>query len=263
MIAEVARFQQAIWAVNTATSVFLLVLLVLRKNYRKYPVFTFYIFVNLALSISLFTIYRQWGFHSKASWFFAWGMTAVVICARALAVAELCRHILARYRGIWAFARRILLGSAGLVLLYSGVAARHQWKLALPSAERGLELAIAAVIVLLFVFARYYEVHHNGTDRSLAIGFCLYSCFRALSDTILERYLDDFATLWSLLGMLAFFASLFLWCWALRKSQTEAATEEYFLPAGAYQILTPQINLRLRSLNEQLSKIWKQEVTRH
>src|SRR5216684_5150901 len=183
------------WAVNTATSVFLLVLLVLRKNYRKYPVFTFYIFVNLALSISLFTIYRQWGFHSKASWFFAWGMTAVVICARALAVAELCRHILARYRGIWAFARRILLGSAGLVLLYSGVAARHQWKLALPSAERGLELAIATVIVVLFLFTRYYDVRIESADRLLSTGFCLYSCFRALNDTIADRVLYRYSEL--------------------------------------------------------------------
>ena len=103
----------------------------------------------------------------------------------------------------------------------------------------------------------------NGTDRSLAIGFCLYSCFRALNDTILERYLYDYEKVWSLLGMLAFFASLFLWSWALRKSQTQVVAEANLLPVGAYQTLAPQINLRLRTLNEQLSKILKPEVTRH
>ena len=263
MTAEIAKFQQMMWAVNTATSILLLALLVLRKNYRKYPAFTVYICVNLALGISLFLIYRRWGFSSLSAWLFGWGMQAVVICARALAVAELCRHLLSRYPGIWALAQRVLLACAGLVLLYSGLAARRQWELALPSADRGLELAVAAVIVLLFVFARHYEVRPNGTDRSLAIGFCLYSCFRALNDTILERYLYDYEKVWSLLGMVAFFASLFLWSWALRKSQTQVVAEANLLPVGAYQTLAPQINLRLRTLNEQLSKILKPEVTRH
>src|SRR5260370_32158062 len=250
------------WAVNTATGVLVLVLLLVRKNYRAYPAFTFYILVNLAQAILLFMAYRRWGFSSRPSWLFAWGTQIVVACARALAVAEVGGHFLSRYPGIWAPARRLFLWCAGLVLLYSGLAVRHQLELALPSADRGLELAIAAVVVVLFVFARYYDLRPKSTDRSRAIGFCLYSCFRVLNDTISDRYLYGYAKLWSLLGMLAFFASLFLWCWALRKSHTEAATAEYLLPAGPDQILTPQSNLRLRSLNEQLSKICQTEGTR-
>jgi hypothetical protein len=261
--AEIAQFQQIMWAVNTATGVVLLLLLAVRKNYRAYPAFTFYIFVNLALGISLFIIYRRWGFSSAASWLFAWGMQAVAVCARALAVTEVCRHFLSRYAGIWALAQRILLACAGLVLLYSGLAVRHQWELALPTADRGLELAIAAVIVVLFVFARYYDLRPKSTDRSLAIGFCLYSCFRVLNDTISDRYLYGYAKLWSLLGMLAFFASLFLWTWALRNSRTERVAEQRLLPLVIYQSIAPNINLRLRSLNDQLSKILKPEVARH
>ena len=103
----------------------------------------------------------------------------------------------------------------------------------------------------------------DGVDRSLATGLCLYSCFRALNDTVLERYLYGYVMFWSLLGTLAFFASLSLWSWTLRKSRTEAVTRENLLPLGVYQKLAPQINLRLRSLNDQLCKIWKPEVTRH
>jgi hypothetical protein len=261
--AEIAQFQQLMCGVNTATGVFLLVLLAARKNYRAYPVFTFYIFVNLALGILMFFIYRRWGYSSTASWLLAWGLQAVAVCARALAVAEVCRHFLSRYPGIWALAQRLLLACAGLVLLYSGLAVRHQWELALPTADRGLELSIAAVIVILFLFARYYDLQPEHTDRSLAIGFCLYSCFRVLNDTISDRYLYGYAQLWSLLGMLAFFASLLLWCWALRISRTETAEEENLLPLGVYQSFAPQINLRLRVLNDQLYKILKPEVPRH
>jgi hypothetical protein len=251
------------WAVNTATSVILLVLLADRKNYRAYPSFTFYIFVNLVLGTSLYIIYSRWGFSSRTSWLLGWGTQVVVACARALAVVEVCRHFLSRYPGVWALARRILLACAGLALLYSSLAARHQWVLVLPSADRALELSIAAVIVVLFLFARHYDVQIEPTDRSLAIGLCLYSCFRALNDTVLERYLYGYATFWSLLGMLAFFASLSLWSWGLRKSRAEEATKESLLPLGVYQSLAPQINLRLQSLNDQLCKIWKPEVTRH
>src|SRR5436309_13170376 len=112
------------WAVTTAASVLLLVLLAVRRNYRTYPAFAFYIFVNLALGISLFIIYRQLGFSSRAAWLYAWGMQAVAIGARALAVVEVCGRLLSRYPGVWALAKRILLMCAGLVLLYSGLAAR-------------------------------------------------------------------------------------------------------------------------------------------
>jgi len=262
VIAGIVQFQQMMWAVNTATGVALLLLLAVRKNYRIYPAFTFYIFVNVAVAASLFIVYRLWGFSSTVSWRIGWATQAVTVCARAWAVIEICRRFLSRYPGIWALAQRVLVACAGLVLLYSGVAVRHQWKLALPTVDRALELAIAAAIVVLFLFARYYGLRPERTDRSLALGLCLYSCFRVLNDTISDRYLYDYAKVWNLLGMLAFFASLCLWSWALWKSRTETAAEENLLPLDVYQSFTPQINLRLRSLNDQLYKIWKPEVPR-
>ncbi len=229
MIPGIAQFQQVLWAVNTVVAVALLVLLVVRKNYRAYPAFSFYILFNLALGITMYVIYRRWGFASKISWFFAWGLQAVAILARAIAVVEVCRHFLSRYTGIWAFAKRVLLGCAVLVSLYSGLAARHRWELAIPSADRGLELSIAAVIVV---------------------------------DTILERYLENYSRLWNTLATLAFLTSLVLWSWALRRTRTATATEQSLLPIDVYQSFTPQINLRLRTLNDQLGKIWKPEANR-
>jgi hypothetical protein len=261
VLRESAQFEQALWAVNAAAGVFLLVLVAVRRNYRAFPAFSFYLLVNIVVVISTFMLYRWWGISSSPSWRVAWGMQALVICARALAVVEICRHVLSRYPGIWALAHRVLLVCAGLVLSYSGLAARHQWKLVMPSAQRGLEMSIAAVIVVLLVFARYYEVQADPVDRWLAVGLCLYSCFSALNNTVLERYLEQYVSLWNLLGMMAYLASLLLWTWALHKPQTEAVAEEALLPAGVYQAIAPQINLRLRSLNDQLCKLWKPEVT--
>ena len=233
-----------------------------RKNYRAYPAFSIYVLLNLVLGVLMFLVYRRWGFFSKPSWLISWGVQALALCARGLAVMEVCKHLLSHYRGVWALAWRILLGCASLVLLYAGLAASHGLKFVLPKAERALELAIAAVIVGVFVFLRYYEVDAKREDRSLAIGFCLYSCFSVLNNTVLERFLDSYASLWNSLGMLAFLPSMRLWTWALRKPQTERSLKT-LLPTGVYQTLAPQFNLRLRLLNEQLVQFWKTEATRN
>jgi hypothetical protein len=229
-----------------------LALLAGRKSFRTYPVFTFYIFTNLISGALAFAIYRQLGFFSRSSLFIAWGLQTFVVCARALAVVEVCKRILARYRGIWRLARRVLLGCAALILLYSLVAARHQWRLALPSADRAVSLSITAVIVVVLLFVRHYDVEINLVDRSLAVGFCLYACFRALNDTILDNYVHKYWPIWNLMEMLAFLASLLVWAWALRKTQTETRSEQTLLPARIYEAVVPQINDRLRLLNDRL-----------
>lgn len=259
---DMAQFQQILWAVNVVVGFVLLAVLKARENYRSYPAFTGYILVNLAQAMLLYVASRRWGFSPLALWRLGWGSQAVVTCARALAVAEVCRHMLARYRGIWALVWRILCASAVLVMLYSSLAARRQRVLALPAADRSLELSIAAVVVLLLLFVRYYEVLATPADRSLAVGFCLYSCFCAVNNTILERYLDHYSGLWNLLGMLAFLASLLLWIWALRNPRSAPGPEETLLAPGIYESFAPQVNLRLRSLNEQLNHFWKPEATR-
>jgi hypothetical protein len=243
------------WVANAAVSVLVLVLLVVRKNYKSYQAFTLYILINLVVGAWLVVIYGRWGFSSMVSWLLSWGLQIFVTAARGLAVAGLCRHFLSRYPGIWTFAKRILIWCVGLVLAYSALMGRHRWELAVPSIDRGLELSIAAVIVTLFFFVRYYEVQIDDMDRSLAIGLCLYSCFRALNDTLLERYLHSYATFWSVLGTIAFFASLLLWAWAFRKERTCETSEESLLAPETYQEFNPQVNARLRLLNEHLSKI--------
>lgn len=258
----IALFQQALWALNSTGEVVLLTLLVGRKNYRSYPAFSLYLLVDLTMGATAFFVYRLWGFDSATAYRIAWGTHGIVLFARALAVAEVCRHLLSRYRGVWALAWRILLLCAALVLCYSILAARHDWRLALLTADRGLGLSIATVIVVLLLFARYYDVKVKPVVRSLAIGFCLYSCFVVLNNTVLERWLHEFSAFWNLLGMLAFLASLSIWTWALRHPQTEAQPKEILLPSSIYQAIAPEINLRLRLFNEQLRRFWKVEAGR-
>jgi hypothetical protein len=217
--------------------------------------------MTLAQSGLLFVTIKGWGFSTSVSWLVGWATQCLVLGARAFAVAELCRHVLGRFLGIWVLARWILLTSGAIVLLYALIAANHQWRLVPNTAELGLELATAAVIVVLLLFARYYDVAVQPPLRLLAVGLCLYSCVSALNDAILERWLTRYVSLWNAFDISAFLACLLLWSWAFRNSppQTVAAP---LLNRSVYLNLIPEVNLRLRSLNDQLIEFWRLEAPR-
>ncbi|PYT55278.1 MAG: hypothetical protein DMG43_03675 [Acidobacteria bacterium] len=251
-----------LWGLTVFLKAGLLVLLLYRRNYRAFPYFFAYALISILHSAVLFESYRLWGFNSPTSRSIAWGSQGLVILVRALAVAEICRRVLARYRGIWALTGRVLLVTAGFVLLYSWAIARGSWQFAILNSDRAVELAIAAVIVMLFTFAHYYEVGVEPAVRTLAVGFLLYSCFFVLNDTILESRLHRYTALWNLLGTLSFLASLVIWNWALREKQPEATLAPEMLSDAVYRQMTPEINSRLRALNDQLNHFWHAEGKR-
>src|SRR5258708_33276481 len=114
---ELGRFTEWLWPVTAIGQALLLCLLVARKNASSYKAFSVYIFMTLAQSGLLFVAIRRWGFSSSVGWRIVWATQFLVLGARAFAVAELCRHILGRFRGVWLLARWILLSSGRTVLL--------------------------------------------------------------------------------------------------------------------------------------------------
>jgi hypothetical protein len=259
-MADIATFEKVLWGLSAFLKWGLLGLLVFRKHYRTFPFFFAYVLLTALQSPVLLVSYRIWGFDWPISGNIAWGTQAVVIAARGLAVAEICRRMMEMYRGIWALASRLLLATGCLVLLYSWAVARPHWKAAVLNCDRGLELAIAGVLVMVFLFARHYEIEVDETARYLALGLFLYSCLSVVNNTVLEKRRWDYVVVWNLFRTLAYVASLTLWAWALRAPHSITATQPQMLPEGAYPALVPEINLRLKALNEQLGKFWYAEA---
>lgn len=258
-MAEIVNFEKFLWAITAFFQVVLLALVFRRKNYRLFPAFATYILATVLQNATFFVSYRVWGFGSPTSVKIAWGTQALVIAARAAAVTEICRHVLAKYRGIWALAWRMLVATAGFVVMYSWVVAKGRWPFTILYWDRGLELAITSVVVLLFLFVHYYRVTMTPGIRTLAIGFFLYSCFQALNNTLLEGWYSQYLAFWNLAGTLAFLASLLLWTWVLREKQPAMTSVPQLLSDGLYRELAPEINLRLRALDEHLSRFWDTE----
>jgi len=254
---EALTFERVLLGTTFLLNGGLVVLLGYRKNYRVFPFFSSYVVLNLLQGIALFEVYRIWTFGSTASILVAWGLQFLVILARAFAVAEICHRVLARYQGVWKLASLLLLVAAAFVSLFAWAFSQGKWRSAILSLDRGVELAIASAIVVLFFFARYYAVDLDPAVSTLAAGFFLYSAFRVLDNTLVEQWLIHSTRLWNLLGTVTFLATLLLWTWALRQAQRPATLE--LLPQDHYRSLSPAINARLKALNEQLGRFWHAE----
>jgi hypothetical protein len=253
---DLATAQDVCWKISVFLRVFLLGLLLLRRRIQSFPFFTVYLITNISKAWLVDSAYHVWGSKPLTYYAIAWGLEAVVTCTRALAVMELCRLLLAGYRGIWSLAWRILAACAVLVMLYASLVSDHRWNMAVLSANRALELTIASVIVALFVFLRHYRVAAEPTIRLLALGFFIYACVSVVNYTVLERWLGAYLPVWSALGVFTYLFCLLVWIWAFRKSMPQPSAGPTLLPRSLYDEVSPEINSRLRALNEKLKRFW-------
>jgi hypothetical protein len=246
------------WALTTLLEVVLLLYLVRRRLYRSHPAFFIYILVVILQSAILAASYSYFGTESARSYDIGWGSQGVVVCARWFAVMEIARKALAEYAGIWAMASRILFVLAVCVLVYSIASSGSRWTLVVLNADRSAELCIASFIVGMFLFVRYYRIPMANLERMLAIGFCLYSCFFVINDTIYEKWLRSASSFWNHLDMLTYFASLLLWIGAVHQySATRNEATPTPLNPELYGELSQKLNSRLHLLNNRLDQLFR------
>jgi hypothetical protein len=262
MVAPVVYFQWALFALLFLSQAALVAIFLARKSWRAYPAFFSYILLNLLQGGALFAIYRSRGFSSDLAQYFGWASQGAIILARALAIAELCRHLLARYSGIWALTKRLIFVCGVALALYSVFAAGRRWDTGVLKADRGLELTVIVVIVVLFLCARNYGIVASPIIHALALGFCLNSAFWVLNDAVLEQKFAPYDALWNILSALTYLATLLLWIWAFRNPLPDSEVDPTLLPRDVYRVMAPEVNVRLRLLNESLSKLYKAEARR-
>ncbi|HEV2102505.1 MAG TPA: hypothetical protein VGR58_06975 [Candidatus Acidoferrum sp.] len=250
---EPPQLQTVAWALTTALELVLFLQFVRRKIGRIYPLFFAYLASVLLQSVAVAGLYRTQNLDKMAVWKIAWLTQGFVVFLRALALVELNRRVLARYIGIWGLARRIFLGVAAAVIAYDLFLSKGQWQWLILNGIRGLELAMAAVIVTMLIFARYYRVPVNQLQRALAIGLCLYSIFYVVNYSLLEKILREYPFVWNFLGLFAFIASLLVWIGAAnRYTAAEEVEMPQTIPAEVYGMISSEVNARLILLNRQL-----------
>jgi hypothetical protein len=247
------HLQSVAWALTTALELVLLFLLLRQKAVPDYPLFTTYVVSVILQSIGVAKLHQMTWLDRWTAWKLAWGTQAVVTVTRSLAIVELARKIVGTYSGIWLLAKRLLALVALCALGYALIPSRGQWQWFVLNGVRGFELAAAAVIVTMLLFARFYSLPIRPLPRALATGFCLYSSFYVINYSLLEKIVQQYGDFWNFLGIVTFMASLFLWIGAAaRYVRAENEARPATLPPELYGKLSSEVNLRLHLLNRQL-----------
>ena len=247
------HLQSAAWALTTALELVLLFLLLRRKATANYPWFTAYLISAILQSAAIAQLHQMTELDRWTGWELAWGTQAVVTIMRSLAIVELARKIVGAYSGIWQLAKRLLQFVAFCVIACALVLSRGQWQWFILNGVRGFELAAAAVIVSILLFARFYSLPIRPLPRGLAIGFCMYSSFYVINYSLLEKIVQQYADFWNFLGIITFIASLLLWISASAKYvAVEEEVKLVGIPPELYGKLSSHVNLRLHLLNRQL-----------
>jgi hypothetical protein len=259
----VSNLHYGSWALTTLLEVYLFVCLIRQKRYLSHPAFARYVLVAILQSAVLGIAYYHFGENSEPSYAIGWCSQAIVACVRWLAVIEIARRTLAKYAGIWALVTRIFLVTSVCVLAYAILSSGSAWKLAILNADRALELCVAAFIVCMFLFIRYYSVDMDRFERMLAVGFCLYSCFKVINDSVLESWIHTGGTLWMYLDTMAFLATVVLWIGAARTSPAVSrVVRQPVVKPESYEELAQQLNSRLHLLNNRLNRLFRSEDSR-
>jgi hypothetical protein len=267
-MADLAKYVQWAWQLSVAAQIVVCVVLFLKGNFRKLPIFTAYVLSNILQAAALYVIYRQFGLDSQFALRFSWVSEAATLLLRVFATMEVLRLILKHYRGIWGLGWRVLAVAFGSIFLVALIDSGLNVTWAILLADRGFHLAFATALVACLLLIHFYSVPIHPVHKALLGGFCFYSCTVVLANTVggtlFQRRDENFETIWQLTTMTAFVGVLLVWAVALRKPLQESAPQVAPREAQvAYWEMSPQINERLRLLNEQLNRLWRPEVTRH
>lgn len=246
---------KVLWGCVLALQVCVLAIMIGKKQYKDFPLIFSYVLICLLQSPVLYAVYSIKGYGSWAAYWTAWTSQGIVVIFRWAAVCELCYSILGQFRGIWGLAWRVLTVFGALALLTALLLGRHDLKSLISTFDLGLQLSIATVMAVFFLFAKYYQVEVEISLRSIGIAFCLYSCFRSLNDTVLQTLWRDYANTWSVIDEATYVATLVLIGSAVYLLAPQPKRKIVLLPQTSYAQFAPQVSERLRALNERLDQL--------
>jgi hypothetical protein len=257
-----------LWGISAAAQAGLCAVLLTRGNFRKIPIFTAYAAANLCQAILIFMVYEGIGFRPQSSIALAWSSQACIQILRAAATTEALRQVLRPFQGIWGLGWRTLALAFGVIFLVAVFDSGRNISWAVLLMDRGFHLAFAIALVACLLLVHYYTVPVPSAYKALLGGFCFYSCAVVLANTLggvlFLRRDANFQAIWQSVTMCPFIAVLLVWAFALRKPLPDPMQGiELQQPKTLYWEVSPQINERLRLLNEQLNRLWKPEVPRH
>ncbi|HEV2617642.1 MAG TPA: hypothetical protein VGU63_13645 [Candidatus Acidoferrales bacterium] len=232
-----------------------------RELFKRLPVFSTYLCILVINEAVLWVSYSFTGITSHTSFYVYWTMQAIQVFARAAVVYEVCRVLLSPYMGIWKLCRPLLI-ALGLMLAGSALATArrtvHPISATTLMAERGLELTVVGILLFGLIFCRYYDIQIDRHLIWIFLGLGFYSAVQVANNTFFGNWLTHTNfPVWAALRNASFNIATLFWLVALWKPLPARQPAPVLLTRGEYEILAPQVTLRLRELNARLLEMWK------
>jgi hypothetical protein len=254
-----------LWTIGTIVQLSVLFLVVAKRHFRSLPLFAVYISLNLCQTAFIFFVYSHFGFTSHTAWRLCWLSEPFTLVAQALASTEVLHRILRHYAGIWALAWRLIAGATIIVISYAAASAQQRPDWSVMIANRGYHLTFAVGLISCLLVVRFYSIPVDPVYKTLLGGFCVYSCTVVAANTLLEalfrRHFPQFGDVWNYLEMTVFIGVEIAWVVALRHPVRDD-NKPSLLPPSTYDRVSPDVNSRLRALNDILSKFLRWQVLR-
>ena len=254
-----------LWAIETIVQLTVLFLVVVKRHVHTLPLFFLYIALNLCQAAFLFFVYSLNGFTSPTARELSWLSEQVILTAQALAAAEVLHRVLRHYAGIWALAWRLIAAAAVIVICYASASAGllPHWRLMI--ANRGFHLTFAVALISCLLLVRFYAIPIDPLYKALMGGFCILSCTIVVDNTLFQalflRHYPNSGVIWNYVEMVVFIGVQMVWALALRHP-IRANDKPALLPPATYDRLSPDVNSRLRDLNDVLSRFLRLQVLR-
>jgi hypothetical protein len=251
-----------LWGCSSLVQLVVLVLLFKEGSFRKLSSFTVYTALNICQVGFLLFVYGH-GFGPKTTETLAWFSEAITLVAQSFAATEILQVVLRPYQGIWGLAWRLLAFTAIVVIvLYAKITYPSWSKAAWFELDVCYHLTFAIAMLGCLLLIRYYSIPVPKPYKTILIGFCFCSCADLLINKVFRPifYLPGNQNLWRSATMLSFIVVLLLWAVALWKPLPAENPRLAASSDDAYQRLSPEINDRLRLLNEKLQRLWKLEA---
>ena len=254
-------FDSAHWAASAFIEALVLALVLRRDAFKQLPFFTVYLALLVTSEAARCLAYEFAGISSKISFDTYWATQGLLILARATVVYEICRVLLSPYVGIWKFCRPLLIILGLILATGAGLTARQRVN-PIPEttlmAERGLELTVVGILIFGLIFCRYYGVRIDRHLAWIALGLGFYSAVQVANNTFLGNWFThEHFQIWNGLRMASFNIATIFWLVAFWKPLPARQPVPVLLAHGEYEILAPQVTLRLRELNARLLEMWK------
>jgi hypothetical protein len=119
-----------------------------------------------------------------------------------------------------------------------------------------LELAIVGTLTFAICFSRYYRIDIETATALVTGGLIFYSGIQMINTEIFRSIMGSYFPVYSEIRTDSFVVAMLIWLVAAWKPFVAVKTPQ-LLSADVYAAVMPEMNVRLRRLNNRLSEILK------